>query len=238
LIQDVIQRFNLLAEELRQKIGKPLLILVDDLEKADLELAETIYYKHAFTLVQPNCKVIFTIPVSLIYAPSWRQIEMNFLTPPYVLPLKSVMTREGKVDKNGVDFLKDIVLKRVSSKLLEEDVLECFARWSGGVVVDFLRMVRDCCVKAKARDLEKIDVDLCRETFSSLIDDYWRMLQEKYYPKLVEVYEGKDAKDVKNDDDLRILLYWLAVLEYDRRRWYDVHPAVERILLEKGLIKD
>ena len=238
LVQDVIQRFNLLIVDLKQKIGKPLLIIVDDLEKADLERAEDIYYKHSFTLVQPQCKVIFTIPVSLIFAPFWKQVELNYITPQYCLPLKSVKTRKGEIDKDGVDFLINIVLQRVSPDLFDKEALIKLALWSGGVVVDFLRMVRDCCVKAQRRGLKSIDLDLGRETFDSLINDYWRPLQEMYYPKLVEVHEKKDAKDVKNDEELRFLLYLLAVLEYDRRRWYDVHPAVERILFEKGLIKE
>jgi hypothetical protein len=238
LIQDVIQRFNLLIVETQQKIGKPLLIIVDDLEKADLSLAEEIFYKHSYTLVQPSCKVVFTVPISLVYAPCWKQVEMNFITPPYVLPLKSVKTRKGNVDEAGVDFLKKIVFNRVSSDLFEDEALTKLALWSGGVVVDFLRMVRDCCVKAQLRNLKKIDSDLALEAFNSLVDDYWRPLDEKYYPKLVEVYEKKDFKNVKNDEDLRFLLYLLAVLEYDGKRWYDVHPCVERILFEKGLIKN
>ncbi len=237
LVQDIIQRFNLLIEELRLRVEKPLLIIVDDLEKADLELAERIYYKHAHTLAQLNCKAVFTIPVSLTYAEPWKQIELNFLTPPYSLPLKAVETIEGEEDRDGIDFLKNIVLKRVSGELFEGRMLEMLAKWSGGVVVDFLRMVWDCCVKAQARSLERVNEDVACECFDSLVNDFWRPLKEEYYPKLVEVYKKKRAKDVKNDEALRHLLYLCAVLEYDKKRWYDVHPAVERILFEKGLIK-
>jgi len=237
MVQDLIQRFNLLIGELRLRVGKPLLIIVDDLEKADLELAERIFYKHAFTLAQLNCKVVFTIPVSLVYAPSWKQIEISFLTPPCFLPLKAVKTKEGEKDREGIDFLKSIVLKRVSGELFEDSALEMLAKWSGGVVVDFLRMVWGCCVKAQARSLEKVNENVAGECFDSLVDDFWRPLKEDFYPKLVEVYENKQAKNVKNDEALRHLLYLCAVLEYDKRRWYDVHPAIERILFEKGLIK-
>jgi tetratricopeptide (TPR) repeat protein len=174
LVQDLIQRFNLLIEELRLKVGKPLLIIVDDLEKADLELAERIFYKHAPTLAQPNCKVIFTIPVSLVYAPPWKQIEMNFLTPPCFLPLKEVKTKEGEEDRDGIDFLKNVVLKRVSSELFEDRALEMLAKWSGGVVVDFLRMVWDCCVKAQAGSLERVNENVAGECFDSLVNDFWR----------------------------------------------------------------
>lgn len=234
LIQDVLQRFDLLIAELQQKVEKPLLIIVDDLEKADLALAEKIFYKHAATLARPGCKVIFTVPVSLIYAPSWRQVEMNFPSPPHVLPLKPVKDKDGNVNRDGVGFLKSIVSKRVSFELFDNGAVEKLALWSGGVVVDFLRMVRDCCVKAQARDLERVNIDLAGEAFDYLINDYGRPIEEKYYPKLVEVYENKDAKI---DEELRFLLHLLAVLEYDRKRWYDVHPAVKRILFEKGLNK-
>jgi hypothetical protein len=234
LIQDVLQRFDLLIAELQERTKKPLLIIVDDLEKADLAFAEKIFYEHAATLTRPSCKAIFTFPVSLAYAPSWRQVEMNFPLRPCVLPLKSVKKKDGCINREGVDFLKNIVWKRVSSELFDDDALEKLASWSGGIVVDFLRMVRDCCVKAEARDLERVDVDLAGEAFDYLINDYGRPLEEKYYPKLAEVYQKKDAKI---DEELRFLLHLLAILEYDKGRWYDVHPAVEQILFEKGLIK-
>lgn len=233
LIQDFLERFNALIVELQQKTEKPLLIIVDDLEKVDLKRAEDICYKHCSTLTRPICKVVFTIPVSLIYASSWKQIEMSFVMPPYFLPLKAVKTKKGRVDEKGENFLKEMVLKRASPKLFEEEVLEKTAGWSGGVVVDFLRMVRGCCVKAQGRGLKKIDMDLAVEAFGELVDGYWRPLEEKYYPKLVEIYKSKDAK---NDEELRFLLYLCVVLEYDKKRWYDLHPAVERILFERGLI--
>jgi len=126
-------------------------------------------------------------------------------------------------------------LKRVSDELFEEDALKSISLWSGGVVIDFLRMVRDCCVKAQMEGLGKINMNLAVDAFGALIDSYWRPLEEKYYPKLEAVYKSKSAK---NDEELRFLLYLCVVLEYDKKRWYDVHPAVERILFEKGRIKN
>ena len=159
---------------------------------------------------------------------------MNFLAPPHVLPLKSVKNRDESVNTEAVNFFRSIVFKRVSPKLFEDKAVEKLALWSGGVVVDFLRMVRDCCVKAQARDLKRVDENLAGESFDYLVNDYRRPIEEKYYPKLVEVYKNKDAKV---DENLRSLLHLLAILEYDRKRWYDVHPAIEQILFEKGLIK-
>lgn len=234
LIQDFLESFNVLIADLQQKIEKPLLLIVDDLEKIDLERAEEICYRHCATLTRPICKAVFTIPVSLIYATSWKQIEMTFAMPPYFLPLKAVKTESGEVDEDGTDFLESIVQKRVSPDLFEEDTLKAMAKWSGGVVIDFLRMVRDCCVKAQMEGVKQINMEFAVESFGSLIDSYWRPLQEKYYPKLKAIYESKSAK---NDEDLRFLLYLCVVLEYDKKRWYDVHPAVERILFEKGLLE-
>jgi len=106
LIQDFLESFNVLIADLQQKIKKPLLLIIDDLEKIDLERAEEICYRHCATLTRPICKAVFTIPVSLVYAPSWKQIEMTFAMPPYFLPLRAVKTRSGEVDENGTDFLK------------------------------------------------------------------------------------------------------------------------------------
>jgi len=47
LIQDIIERFNTLIAYLKTKVDKPLLIIMDDLEKADLSKCEEIFYKQS-----------------------------------------------------------------------------------------------------------------------------------------------------------------------------------------------
>lgn len=232
LVQDVIQRFNLLVADIQQRVKRPVLVIVDDLEKADLASAEEIFYRHSATLIQPNCKVIFTVPVAMMYSSSLRQIQMSFPICRF-LPLRKVRNKDGSRNEGGTAFLKDIFLKRASSELFEEEALEKLADGSGGVVVDFLRMAGECCVKAENRGLRKVSEDLVGETFDGLISDYKRVLREELYPKLSEVH---CQKDTKNDEQLRSLLHLLAVLEYDREGWYDVHPAVVPLLMEKGLV--
>ncbi|MCH7922693.1 MAG: hypothetical protein IH975_06645 [Nitrospinae bacterium] len=212
-----------------------LLIIADDLDKVDLASAEEIFYRHSRSLIQPNCKIIFTVPVSMIYSPNLRQIQMSFQNT-ITLPLPKMKNKAGEINKDWIDTFKGIVSKRVSTALFEKGVLTKLALQSGGLVVDYLRMVRDCLVKAKVRNMDKVDEDSAGETFDDLISDYRRVINEEFYEKLKDVNENKKTE---NDDDLRRLLHILAILEYvdNSENWYDVHPAIEPLLLEKGLIK-
>lgn len=231
LLQDIIDKFNTLIAYLRGKTSKELIIIMDDLEKADLSKCEEIFYKHSFTLSRPNCKVIFTVPHALFYSPNWRQVQANF-PDEYFLPVTSVKKKDNMSNDEGIKLFINIVEKRVKLTLFEEGVLVKIALCSGGVVVDYLRMLRECCIKAQTRTHEKISLDIVHESFGKLVDVYSRIIEGKYYDLLSDVYRKKDAEV---DANLGFLLHMNAILEYNHRKWYDIHPAVYRLLIEKGI---
>jgi len=131
-----------------------------------------------------------------------------------------------------MEFFKQIVLKRASPNLFDESVLEKLALCSGGVVFDYLRMVRECCIRAKVDSLEKINENMALIAFGKLVDVFSRIISSEYYDKLAEVYNKNDTDP---DELLSFLLHMNAILEYDHRKWYDMHPGVYRLLIEKGI---
>ena len=55
------------------------------------------------------------------------------------------------------------------------------------------------------------------------------------YKKLVEVCNAREKK-FPLDKTMLILLSCLAVLEYNGKQWFDIHPAVKALLHEMGKI--
>jgi hypothetical protein len=234
LLKDIITEFNFLIFNIQEKTKKPLLIIMDDLEKADLAKCEEIFYKHSFTLSQPLCKVIFTIPHALLFSDSWRNVQTTFAIPETYLPVKTIKNKNGTINEEGIKFFKEIIFKRASKDLFDEKVLEKYAIYSGGIISDYLMMIRESCIKAKLLNKNLISVDYVDDIFERVIvRTYSRIIKQEYYSSLKHVYK---EKKLLIDDKLQILFYVNAILEYNGEWWFDIHPAICKILIDKCII--
>ena len=124
----------------------------------------------------------------------------------------------------------------MTESLIPEALINSCAIRSGGLMTDFLRMIKDSSLRALAQRRESLNERLLNASFHQLVLDFNANIDSKYYPKLIEVYKDKYAKD---DPDKIELLYRLAILEYTKDEglpWHDTHPAIEVLLREKKLI--
>ncbi len=230
---EVIKRSNLIAESIRQKSKKKPLVIIDDLDKLDTEPAKRIFYGHAQSLIRPNFKIIYTVPISLIHEPEFRQIETQFGRPD-VLSMIKTRNKDGSPHQLGLDFLKRIISRRIDESLFEPEALDHLIKVSDGVLSDLLSIAETCCIKAIAQGAPRITWNMVDEEYEMLTNTYRMSIPGEYYPKLAEIHQNKMTD---NDEKLRDLLHWLAALEYDQGRWHDVHPAVVPLLKEKDLVK-
>jgi hypothetical protein len=79
-VSDLIARINDIASVVYGTTQQDILVIIDDLDKLDLELVREIYQEHIKALFQPNFRIILTMPiaalreVSLIATSRQRQI--------------------------------------------------------------------------------------------------------------------------------------------------------------------
>ena len=231
---EVVERIDILIEAITQQSGKPPLVIIDDLEKADLAIGERMFFQHSQSLIRPGCKIVYTVPISLIYSGTFRQIDTRF-PQPVVLPMIRTRERDGSELLAGIELLKQIILQRVSNDLLQPDALDHLVKSCNGILSDLLSGAAMCCVKAESRNEKKITWAMVDEVCEQFTRTYRRMILEECYPKLAEVYR---TKRTKSDQELRDLLHMLAAIEYEQGAYYDVHPAIVPILKEKNLTKD
>ena len=219
-----------------EKTGEQVLIIIDNLEKIDPTKALHLFYDHATQLTQPLCKIIYTFPISLKSSNDFMQIKINF-SDVLIHPNIKINEREG-VDHpypKGREFMKEIVSKRVSPDMFEPDALEYIIDMSGGVVREFIRIIRDSAVRAITRKKDLIDKDIAKEVVNGLKNIYQAQLSDEDYKVLMEVHQ---TKDIKRDEQLVGLLHNLSVLEYrNDRSWCDLNPIVRAILDEKNLLQ-
>ena len=225
---EVIEKINIIAQTIQSSLGKEPLVIIDDLDKIDPEVAEKIFYGHVKSLTRPNCKILFTVPISLIYTGKFTQIERDFPICK-ILPAIKIKNKDGSDNEEGLNFLREIILRRMSEDLFEEDALNHLLRISNGVLSDLLSVARTCCAKAVASKKNKITWEMVDEEFEKLVNSYRRTVDRKYYPVLKEIMKSKTAD---MDENVRNLLGMLAVIDYGG--YYYLHPAVERLLKERG----
>ena len=233
-VGEIIENIDILATTIKSETGKDPLLIIDDLEKVDMAVAEDIFYGHAQTLGRPNLRTIFLFPKSMTYTNKGRLVA-NQLSDPIHLPNIMTFNRKTEPNNRSLDLLRDIILKRMEKTLFEPDAFDYLLKTSNGVLSDLFSVLAGACITALSKENSKISWQDVDEHFKRLTDQFRRAIKEEYYPTLVQVYKEKRAD---NGQDLWDMLHILAVLEYrdEEGIFYDVHPAVVPVLREKKLI--
>ncbi|MGE5458483.1 MAG: P-loop NTPase fold protein [Methanococcaceae archaeon] len=235
-VSELINLINDIIVEI-ERSRRQVLVIIDNIEKCDSEKALDLFYYHSTQLTQPMCKIIYTFPISLRSSDKFTQIKMNF-SDDIMYPNIKVHERDESITKEtpGRAFMKQIVKKRVSIDLFTPEALDYIIDMSGGVIREFIRIIRDSAVRAIARRKALIDKDIAIEVINGLKNSYQAQLSDEDYDVLLEIYK---TKDIKRDEKLVGLLHNLSVLEYKNgRSWCDVNPIVRSILEEKNLLKN
>jgi hypothetical protein len=74
--------------------GKSVLLVIEDLDKPPVEISMDRFLTKGPVLVQPECKIIFTVPTSVLYSGQIKVVQQNFPSQ-YVLPNLKVKDSEG-----------------------------------------------------------------------------------------------------------------------------------------------
>ncbi|MDY9925053.1 P-loop NTPase fold protein [Methanosarcina sp.] len=233
-VSELINLINDIIAEI-ERSRKQVLVIIDNLEKCDSEKALNLFYCHSTQLTQPMCKIIYTFPISLRSSDKFTQIKMNF-SDDIMYPNIKVREKDESItqEPTGRAFMKEIVTKRVSLDLFTPEALEYIIDMSGGVIREYIRIIRDSAVRAITRKKTLIDKDIVVEVINGLKNSYQAQLSDEDYEVLLKIYE---TKDIKRDEKLVGLLHNLSVLEYKNgRSWCDLNPIVRSILEEKNLL--
>lgn len=233
-IGEIIEKIDILSAIVKNQTKREPLLIIDDLEKVDLDVAKDIFFGHAQTLGKPNLKTIFLFSKSMTYTEEGR-IVASQLSKPIHLPNIMTSNREGEPHDKGLELLRQIILTRMDKALFEGEAFDHLFKTSNGVLSDLFSIIAGACITAISKGRNKITWDDIDVHFKLLTDEFRRAIREEFYPILANIYKEKEAK---NDEHLSKMLHILAVLEYrdEKGIYYDVHPAVVPLLQEKKLI--
>ncbi len=238
-IAHLIDRINLLIQTgiaaLRMQGKMGLVIMVDNLDRIPFrQLDETrnnhdvLYIEHGEQLRALRCHVIFTVPIAILY--SARASILTAIFPDCLtLPMIKVHAKNEEPWPDGLRIMRQILAERIDLDLVfEERALDMLGVESGGHPRILMTLVRYACQYAANRFPRPIDANAAERAIGRFTSEFSRSIPEEHFQLLAGVHK---AKRCRNDDDHRLMLHNLSVLEYMNglEPWHDVHPSVQRL---------
>lgn len=225
-----------IAKEIAGKTeGKPPIIIFEDLDKLNPEDAWNVFYNYAAVLSGMSFPVIYTFPIGLSYDTRFAAMEGYFVTK--TLPMIKIETIEGQPYDDGINIIREIVKKRAELDLFEDGVLESLIKYSGGSLRDLFHTINSAAKRAERRNSESISMEDAQRALEEVKTSLTRRIEQKDYDFLVNIHTGN--KELIEDKQMLLkMLQASVVLEYNGKRWHNLHPLVTRFFAEQGLIRD
>jgi hypothetical protein len=229
-----------------EKIGRKLLIIVEDLDKIGLTDAHDIFVRNAL-LAKPAANLIYTIPLFTLYSSEADIIRAQFdeMLP---FPMLKVIDLQG-AKAPGYDIVGLIVRKRVDPSVLDDSALDLLIRGTGGVlrnvfealqVVGGFRNLKDGKIRREdiRAALDRMSTEIGVQIGHPLDEKGQRKDPQDLYDKLAEIARDQAAKKLvppRNDPLHEILLKSGALIQYNGQQWLGVHPLARKYLTDLGL---
>ena len=227
---------GLVSEEIAKKTdGKHPIIIFEDLDKLNSEDAWKVFYNYVALLSGMSFPVIYTFPIALSYDPKFAAMESYFTVK--TLPMIKIATIENKPFKEGIAVIREIVEKRANLELFEENTLEKMIQYTGGSLRDLFYVINASAKRAERRESKTISMEDMERALEELKTSLTRRIEKKDYEFLLNIYKG-NKEMIENKEMLLKMLQASVVLEYNGKRWHNLHPLVAKFFKDQGLIQD
>jgi uridine kinase len=242
-LSKIIAQVNAIIEVAEAKNKQKLLVIVDGLDRHDQQTALEMFASPLLT--QLSCHIIYSIPISLRYSPSFRQPMESFqkcldLTNPPVFECDENLSPTTIPNQSGRKILNDVLNKRLArlgdayKGLFNPDALDLICEKSGGVIRDLVRLARTACEVSLRRKLLYVDREAAHEAVQEVHREY--NLSDYHFSELDKVHRtGRlttNTYSLPNKGEFVIcdeLLQNKFVLGYynsNRKSWFDVNPIL------------
>ncbi|NEO44267.1 MAG: AAA family ATPase [Moorea sp. SIO4A3] len=245
-LSEVIDRVNAIIKAAEKDRKQKLLVIVDGLDRQDYGTALKMFLSPLLTELE--CHIIYTIPISLRYSPSFRQPMESFQPldlhnlPVFECDWPTATLRDrnsgptSTPNKVGRDMLKSMITKRLAkineTDLFTPDALELLSEKSGGVIRDLIRLARGACQVAVKKKKEYVDTTIAKEAIQEERKAY--TIRDYHCRELAAVHQTGRLTTKTNYlpekgefvicDELLQNKYVLGY--YGDPTWFDVHPII------------
>lgn len=224
-LRALVQAIDDLARYIERETNKKILVMVEDLDKADLEKARALFHGHGKSLSDIPVHLIYTFPIALRHSQDFKQVVGVYFDS-FDLPNIKTHTRDDQPVPEGLACLREIVTNRVSEGLFEVGSLELLTEKSGGLARSLISLANEACLQAILQNRTKVKLENVQSAVKNDLADSLRILTQEQLGLLRQI---RADKKIDNTAPFQALLYNLSVLEYRNDEpipWYDVHPVL------------
>ncbi|MBI4771787.1 MAG: hypothetical protein HY784_15570 [Chloroflexi bacterium] len=233
-VGELIEKINLIAEQVRLKYRRPVLFIVEGTDKPDRARARDMFLGHGESLTSPLASIIYTFPLDLRYSLEFNDIQARFAES-YFLPNMRLWHLDGSPDEQGRAQLAAVVSNRMSADLTDRDAREALIAASGGLLRILVRVVQRAAVRALERN--RITLADAQASLDKERNDLIAMLAEGDYATLAA--RRADKRLVSGDPATQQLLRSLALLEYrNQKAWCNVNPLLTEAVQETAALRE
>lgn len=229
-LDDLHAQMDNIAALIEKQLKRPVLFIVEGIDKTDIGRAKEIFQNHANALTAFRSAAIYTFPISLAYSPDFSQIQIAF-SKAFTLPNIKINYMDGTPSRPDRERLRQIVLHRLEGELMAPEALDALVQASGGVVVHLVRITQSAAVYALGEGKERIELPHAQAAIAEERRDFMRLLRPEDYP----VLKARRAdKELSAAPSVQQLLHSLSLLEYQNDDfWCDAHPVIWELLDER-----
>ncbi len=257
----LLEILNEFIEESKKKLPeycsqKDLVVIVDNLDRIvpvtkenNRTNYEEIFLDRKNQMQGLDCHVIYTVPISMVYAKSGANLADEY-GQPVIMPMIMVKMKDNAIYTQGIDKLKEMVQKRVEKanvginleNLFEtREALDEVCQKSGGYVRNLMQLMQ-----AAVKNSIKMPISdrAVNRAISELREVYRKTIYGDDWQKLAEVWLTKSISKDSKEAEYRDLLFRRCVLEYrdidnegEINYSHDVHPLIEGMAEFKAAVE-
>jgi len=232
-IWDIARVANLIIADVEQKAGKPVLIVMDGLDRLEPGPARDIFI-NSQVLSLPNCRVIYVTPITLYYSPDFAQTRQLFAMAEFPNVKLHERNAPDTLHKAGMRTMREVTRRRLRAlgyepeMIITRNSLNLLAVMSGGVMREMISLMREAVVQAEIAGETRVTLQAARAAVYKLRRQYAAGLRQEHYRELETFHATGIPSQSESCDDLLRNLYILSYI--NDQLWYDIHPNVRPLL--------
>jgi hypothetical protein len=244
--QEVIGALNKIIEGVQDRTQKPVLIIIDGLDKVSATRARLLFADSTL-LTEPACALVYAAPIEFHHRLTAGQ-AVNLFDEYRMLPNPTVQRRPltgdnwklaRNPDETGLKVMRKVVAKRLTARgkaaddTISPTALDLLARTSGGVMRELIRYVRNAAEFAQLLDKMHIDEAIARNVVEQQRQDIALRLTVDHREALRQVMTQGELSGGQREaveDELLRSLHLLSYQDASGHSWFDVHPNILPLL--------
>jgi len=234
LILKSLQELIDYSHQLAQRNGRALVIIFDNLGQFEQTTAESFFQNHLSLSGRLNAHIIYTMPDYIRFSPFFPVICGQMDRVEY-LRMTPTQNYDQLPYAPGTNYIRNIINKRIESKLIPEMIRERIIDVSGGVINDAFNLLIETaiCTLTDNADSEMLQQDAYNQIETQLIRQKIQQLDYQAFCLMKDLDLSNPSwtgnKEIQHLMTLNILIEY----ESEQHVWFDIHPLIKEYIHNK-----